>query len=161
MNKQRSKYEIDQSGKIEHTSSMTVIALANATFSKTIKITAVEKRKLIKAMIQLKRPHTTYVYHIFSTLIFILLSDKKIYNVLIDIEYPGHNASIKEKILQLLQRGDKKVPEIEFGLVGKKSFAHKAALAVFQKKQEADVIVKAEDIVGILSNKKGWRPQSG
>ena len=157
-------YQIDQSGKIEHTSKNTYVSLAN---SKTlvIKISSKEKRKLIKTIKELHPPHRTYIFQIFAVLIFILLKEGKPQEVLIDTEYSGHQASIKEVLIQLSERFQIKLPEISFGLVGKKSNSHLAAIAAYREERAVDITVKAENILkllyGNLSNKKGWRPRSG
>lgn len=140
------------------------IALANGK-TLIIKISSTEKRKLIEAIRELHRPHKTYVYQIFAGLIFLLLKDTKLQEVLIDTEYDGHNASIKEVLVQLFERFQKEVPEINFGYVGKRSSAHKAAIEAFRKKKKVTITATAEDMLKLLytklSNKKGWRPRSG
>lgn len=49
------KFEIDQSGKLEHTNRLTIVAYANGRI-KVLKISSVEKRKLIRAFRELERP---------------------------------------------------------------------------------------------------------
>ncbi len=158
----QSNYEIDQSGKIEQTNKPTIIAIANGKVA-TIKISAVEKQKLIKTITELRKPNKTYAYDIFSALIYLLLTYISPVEVEIDKEYPGHEAGIKERILQFFERTSTQNPEIYFGLVGKKSNAHIEALAVFQRKKKATFTVKAKDILKVLyvkPNKKGWRSRS-
>ena len=93
-------YQIDQSGKIEFTSRATVLALANGKV-KSIKITAVEKQKLLKAVKEIESPKQNYVYKIFATLIFLMIRDEKIRTVEIDKEYPGHESIIKDTLIYL------------------------------------------------------------
>ena len=85
--------------------------------------------------------------------------------ILIDTEYSGHQASIKEILIQLFERLQKEPPEISFGFVGKKSNAHLAAIAAYRDKREVDITVKAEDILKLLysnlTKEKGWRSRSG
>jgi hypothetical protein len=158
----KNQYQIDQSGKIEQTNKPTVVALANGEVM-TVKISAVEKQKLIKTIIELRRPHKTYKYDIFSALVFILLIQVYPVKVEIDKEYPGHEAGIKERIIQFFERMNKEPPEINFGLVGKKCQAHIRGLAVYKGKEKTNILVNSKDIISILylkPNKKGWRPQS-
>ena len=160
--KKHSIYEIDQSGKIEQTHRHTIVAIANGKVA-SIKISSVEKQKLIKMILELRRPNKTYTYDIFSALIYLLLRYISPNSVTIDKEYPGHEAGIKERLLQFFERDSLKSPGINFGLVGKTSSAHIHGLAVFQKKKRPTLIVGSEDILKVLyvkSNKKGWRPQS-
>ncbi|MBI2050242.1 MAG: hypothetical protein HYT31_00370 [Parcubacteria group bacterium] len=144
--------EIDQSGKIEHTSKTTVIAYANGS-SRSLQISASEKQKLIRTMKTNRHPKTTYVYTIFATLIFMLLRDMRASDstsVTIDREYPGKEPTIKNFLLQLYRKAHKKSPAIRFDTIGKKSMAHKAALAVFQNKKRPDIIVTAQDALQTL-----------
>lgn len=64
------KYQIDQSGKIEQTNKPTIVTLANGK-TLTIRISSVEKQKLIKTMIELNRPVKNYTHKIFAALIFL------------------------------------------------------------------------------------------
>jgi len=74
--------------------------------------------------------------------------------VTIDKEYTGHEDNIKNTLLPLLWRTD---PDFDaengrrtscaFRHVGKKSAAHKKALAVYHGKAEADTILKADDLL--------------
>lgn len=157
-------YQIDQSGKIENTAKSTYIALANGK-TLIVKISSVEKRRLIKTMKELRPPHRTYIFQIFAALIFVLLKEEKLQEVFIDTEYSGHQASIKEVLVQLFERFQKKLPEISFGFVGKKSNAHLAAIGAYRGDIQVVFTVKAEDILkllyGNLATKKGWRPRSG
>ena|SRR3989344_4781585 len=158
-------YQIDQSGKIEQTNKQTIVALANGT-KKSVRISAVEKQRLIKTMVELDYPQKNYTHKIFAAMIYILLQKSKVESVLIDTEYSGHDASIKEILIQLFQKSQKSCPEINFGYVGKHSNAHHLGISIFRNKQKADIIVGAKDILTILYDKlkkpkeKGWRPRS-
>lgn len=167
-------YQIDQSGKIEQTNRQTVVALANGK-KKTIKITSVEKQKLIKTILELDKPKKKYVHKIFGALLFLLLKDEGIKeSIMVDKEYYGHEPDIKNILLQLFEKYQLKSPEIDFGLVGKKSPAHDSGIRVFRKEDKAVLVVKAKDILEVLygkpkinkaslrvSTKKGWRSRSG
>lgn len=71
-------------------------------------------------------------------------------NVIIDREYPGHEATIKNLLLLLFNKINKSAPNIMFAEIGKKSIAHKTAIAVFRKEKKADIIIKADDIIKLL-----------
>lgn len=136
-------YQIDQSGKVEQTNKATVVALANG-HKKTVKISGSEKQKLIKIMGDLGRPHKTYIYRIFSALVYMALIGEPVKKFLVDTEYVGHNAEIKEALVQLFEKFGQELPEINFGFVGKKSPAHKAGINVFRKLAQPDIVVTAE-----------------
>lgn len=147
------RIEIDQSGKIEQTNKPTVVALSNHK-TKSVKITAVEKQKLIKTILELGRPNRTYAYQALAVLIFFLLRQEKFTEVLIDTEYQGHTASIKEILIQLFQKECLAFPEIKFGLIGKKSRAHSLAIKVFRKEGKPDLLLKATDVLELLYKKR-------
>ncbi len=124
-------------------------------------INAVEKRKLISSLKYIRKPNKTYTYDIFSALIYILIAGEKISEVEIDKEYPGHEISIKERLIQYFQTGKVNTPEISFVLVGKHSNSHIRALKVFQGKEKPGIMVNAKKVLEVIySNKKGWRPRS-
>jgi hypothetical protein len=155
-------YQIDQSGKIEQTNRQTIVALANGKIL-TVRISSIEKQKLIKTMLELDRPFKNYTHKIFAALIFILLSKQKLTEVLIDTEYSGHDANIKEILIQLFQKNKQTCPEINFGYVGKKSNAHLVGIDIFRNNRKADIIITGEDILKLFyekSKEKGWRPRS-
>ena len=143
------KYQIDQSGKVEDTNRLTIVAFANGKI-KSLKISAVEKQTLVRTMRALDYPEKIFIYKIFAALIFLLIKNEKIEEVVIDKEYPGHKATIKNLLLNLFRRVSKDAPIIDFDNIGKKSAAHKTAWEVFQGKREADMVVKANDIINLL-----------
>lgn len=142
-------YQIDQSGKVEDTNKLTVVAYANGKI-KSVKIGGIEKQKLLATMRALIHSKHNYIYKIFAALIYFLLADEKVDSVVIDREYFGHEAIIKGMIIQLLIKNGKSVPEIQFGYVGKSSRVHKAALDVFRGEREADLVLTAKDVLRIL-----------
>ena len=142
-------YEIDQSGKIEDTNKLTVVAYANGKI-KSVKIGSTEKQKLLKVVRTLDYPKQTYVYKIFAALIYFLLADEDIDYVIIDREYLGHEITIKGFLMYLLNKNGRNVPFIAFGHIGKSSPAHKAAIDIFRGKKEADLVVNAKEILKLL-----------
>ena len=142
-------YQIDQSGKIEHTNRPTIVSLANSK-THTIKITAAQKQKLLKAAKEITQPKLNYVYKIFAVFIFLITKDEKINQLEIDKEYPGHESVIKDTLIYLYKKYELTLPEINFVLVGKRSNCHKHALAVYQEKEKPNIIVKAEKIFETL-----------
>lgn len=153
-------YQIDQSGKIENTNRSTIVALANGK-KITIKISAREKQKLLAGLKKLEWPKTNYVYKVFATLIFLLIRDEKIGILEVDREYFGHESVIKDILIHLYNKQNLRMPEVTFVLVGKKSNAHKIALATFQSTLKPTIIVKAEIVFEVLYTKKGRRLRSG
>lgn len=142
-------YQIDQSGKVEDTKKLTIVAFANGRI-KSLKISAREKRKLVKAMRILDFPKKTFIYKIFAGLVFLLLKGEKIEEAVIDKEYPGHEATIKNIIVQLFRKTKRKPPEISFATISKQSNAHKAALEVFRGKRKADIAVQSKEVLKLF-----------
>ena len=142
-------YQIDQSGKVEDTNKLTVVAYANGKI-KSIKISSVEKQKLLAMMRTLDYPKQTYVYKIFTALIYFLLVDEDVDYVVIDQEYVGHEITIKGFLIYLLNKNGRNIPFIAFGHIGKTSSAHKAAVDVFRGKKKADLVVNAKEILKLL-----------
>lgn len=137
--------EIDQSGKVEDTQKLTVVCFANGKV-KTLLISAKEKRKAVNIIRDLDKPKRTFVFRIFSGLLFLLIKDENIEAVVIDEEYPEHEATIKFILLTLFEKFRKTPPTISFRRIGKKSQAHIAALSVFQGKKNPDMVVTAKDL---------------
>jgi hypothetical protein len=144
--------EVDQSGKFEWTQKATVLALANGTRF-TIRISAREKR-LIQQELKRRKPEWSknlVKVYVFSVLVYLLLRDRMamLDRVIIDTEYTGYEAVIKNRILSLCRRQGMKVfaDQIVFQQVGKKSPAHKAAIAVFRAEVEPDKEVRAADVL--------------
>jgi len=144
--------EIDQSGKIEDTNKLTVIAFTEGKI-KSLKISAREKQKLVKAMRIIDYPKKSFIYKIFAGLVFLLLKDEKMEEVVIDSEYPGKEATIKNIIIQLFQKAKRKTPEINFDFISKQSNAHKVALEVFRGKRKADLIINSKQVLGLFYKK--------
>jgi hypothetical protein len=70
-------------------------------------------------------------------------------SVVIDPEYEGYEAIIKEWIMTLCHREGIVVyrEQVTFHRVGKKSPAHELAYRTFKKRLIADQIIRAEDIL--------------
>lgn len=125
------KYQIDQSIKIENTQKASYVCLSNG---KTIvcSISAKDKRELKLFFRELGKP-LIFKLFTFSTLVAATIREVKPSSVLIDCEYTGHERQIKSFVLQILRIEGFKEPMIDFILVGKKSPAHLGAHGALKK----------------------------
>lgn len=142
------RVEIDQSGKLEDTNRLTVIALSTG---KTIGIIAREKQALQKYFRQINK-RRQYIYKTFAILVFLIIkSGEKLDEIVIDREYPGQEPLIKSYLLELLRSVDYPIHKrsIIFRSIGKKSMAHALAYKAFQNKR-AQIHVKTKDILKFL-----------
>jgi len=98
------KIEIDQSGKIENTSKNTIIAFSDD-ISGSIFIKAKDKREIQKVFRQIGKSKV-FIYKLFAILIFLLIKNhlKRLEEIIIDEEYPGKSALIKNFLLQKLEQ---------------------------------------------------------
>lgn len=143
------KYYIDQSGKIENTKNLTVVAYS-ADKSKSLKISAVEKRKLVKVLKITEERKKLITYELFATLVFILIKSENIEELIIDIEYRGHEGSIKNFIKNYYSHINKKLPDISFELITQKSPAHKVAIDTFRGIRKPDLVISAKEVLEYL-----------
>ncbi len=143
-------YEVDQSNKIE-CSGYTALALTNDK-DYAIRISGREKRAAIKAMRQRFERLSRKLIHIrlFTVALYYLIRELPAGAlVTIDTEYTGHEANIKAMLLYWLRQAGPGISpyDIAFGQVGKKSRAHKKALAIYRGKAKADRTLKADDLL--------------
>lgn len=145
--------EIDQSWKIEDTNKKSVIAFSNST-SASLLISAKEKKAIQQLYRQAGKPEI-FVYRLFSVLIFILVKDylEQVDSIVVDTEYPGKEALIKDFILQLIWKY--KDPSFNknklwFKQIGKRSRAHKVAYATFKESRRCTESVGLKDIAKYL-----------
>ncbi len=146
-------YQLDMSGRIEYTSTKTVLALAN-TFSSTVSINSTEKRKLIAIMKKLDRPKKTYIYKIFAALLFLLIKDAHISYLVIDKEYTGQETKIIDTLQYLYRNIQQEMPKIIFDFIGKRSNAHLLGINTYRRNQKPGKTISAEELLGILYTKK-------
>lgn len=145
--------EIDQSGKVEETNRITVIAFSNH-ITKAVVIPAAVKRECIERLRRGGRNKQTFVFQIFAAGIFCLIEEHihQLERIIIDTEYPGREGDIKGMLLNAIFRIRPDFPKqsIVFSQVGKKSGSHFKAYGVFTGKQKADRRLTLEDILGAL-----------
>ncbi len=147
-------YQIDQSGKIEQTERNTVIACINS-HQITIFLRKSEKRKLQQIFISLEMKKF-FPYLTFAALLALLIKKlKPKTKIIIDKEYFGHEKLIEDKVkIYLEQLGEKSLPQIEFGHVGKLSKAHNLAYLVAVNKKKPDLTVNAKEVMAVILGTK-------
>ena len=137
------KIEIDQSGKIENTNKDTVIAFSDDNFGSLL-IKAKDKREIQEIFRQAGKPRV-FIYKLFTILIFLLIKNhlKKVEEIVIDEEYPGKSALIKDLLLREIRKIRPRFlkENISFRQIGKKSKAHNIAYNTFKKKRKTDIVV--------------------
>lgn len=148
-----SKYQIDQSGKIEQTERNTVIAYTNKQqFTALLKKR--EKRKL-QRVFRAADMQNLFPYLTFAALLAILiykLSPK--HKIIIDREYMGHEDFIAERIKVFINQLGGKLAQVEFGHVGKLSKAHQLGYIVAVGKEKASLVVTADEVLKIIFGTK-------
>lgn len=147
-------YQIDQSGKIEQTNKMTVIA-----FSDSTKYAVVYPAKIKHKIQEVFRMHgftALFIYYSFSVGVYYLLEhlEQKSY-ITIDLEYPGKDKIIKQFVDSLLKKNNKPDHDINFARIGNRPLAHYAAKDVFDKKIKANKILSVKDIIKAIKKTDG------
>ena len=117
------KIEIDQSGKIEHTSRPTVVAFSNKE-SNVLVILAKDKKAVQKYFRKIGKPKL-FIYFTFMVLVYYLIENhlKKYDQIIIDREYPGYEKLISRTLKQWI----KDSIAVTIAQIGKKSRAHDLA----------------------------------
>jgi hypothetical protein len=143
--------EVDQSGKFETTKMDTVLAFSDG-ISFSILIPSTVKRDCLTILRNKKTLGPTLYDQLFATGLFFLLRNyiERMNEVIIDTEYKGREAGIKDHLINILHRAGRPVrrEQISFGYVGKQSPAHKIALATLKREQNPNLILTVEDILG-------------
>ncbi len=146
------RIEIDQSIKLENTNQDTIIAFSNHCLG-SILIRARDKRELQKFFRRIGK-HKIFIYRLFAILIYILIKKhlKDINEIVIDQEYPGKSALIKDFLLREIKKVRPHFPKenIFFKLVGKKSKAHYLAYGVQIGKKLPDREANYKEILKFL-----------
>lgn len=146
------KYQIDQSGKIEQTNKVTIIAFSNGK-SGSVKLSSTDKRYLQDIYRQAGKSKS-FALQVFSALLYALLEKFKLEKIMlvIDKEYPGHEDLIRSYLIQLARKRDKiklSPEEIRFGLVGKSSIVHGIASKAFRI-NKGDFSVNSKTILALV-----------
>ena len=140
------KIEIDQSGRIEYTSKLTVVAYSNGV-NKSLLITAKDKRKIQAIYRRIGQPRL-FAQKVFAVAIFDLIKNNlgRIDEIIIDREYTGYDSLIKQLIFEVAKRNSKEIEKemISFRSIGRKSNAHKIAWTAYKNKK-TDIKLTAQD----------------
>ena len=148
-------YEIDQSNKIEVGRKPTALALTNDD-DYSIAIPANERRAAFAA-VQNRYERKSVTIMFFTAAVYFLVRELPAgATVSIDCEYTGKERYIRGLLLQWLRddRPDITADRITFGQVGRKSRAHKTALAIHRGEREADRTLRADDLVAQITGSK-------
>lgn len=144
------RVEVDQSGKIGDTKVPTALSFSNGD-SLVILIPATVKRKCILELRKRGKSGPTLYLQLFAVGLYLLLKDhiSSLDQITIDIEYMGHDAKIKEQLLNLFLRANGFMPEatLDFRYIGKKSNAHEKAFAVFTGQIRPDRIIGFREMI--------------
>ena len=149
----RHRVEVDQSIKIEDTGA-TVLAFANG-ISAAVVIPGLVKRAALNALLLRGKSRQTARLMLFAAGLALLLKDHldDLERVVIDVEYEGQEAPIREFLLMYIWRTH---PEFEpwhitFKQVGKRSTAHVKANAVRQGKDRNYRKLMEKEVLALVS----------
>lgn len=150
----KTRYEIDQSIKIEQTERDTILAIANGSnFAIVLKR---EDKKFLQKIFRERGEPRVFIYFVFAAMLTILLIEAKITkNIVVDQEYLSHEDLIKLKLKRFLRDQKKEFlfNNISFGLIGKKSPAHSYAAKILSGKIKPQKIVKLQNLLNIINGK--------
>ncbi|MGA9349863.1 MAG: hypothetical protein WBW48_13815 [Anaerolineae bacterium] len=154
------RIEVDQSGKIEQTDKNTALAFSND-ISYVVLIPARVKREAINLLrVTGKRGKNLYI-SLFAAALYQLLKDHldRVDLIVIDMEYEGNEQDVKLALLNLIWQRHPTYPaaNITFRCIGKKSTAHKKALAAYRGVATADRTLKVEELLVSVVGKKQKR----
>ena len=151
--------EVDQSGRIDQTNRPTVLAISDG-ISLSILISARDKQAVLVALRRIKPKWSTAAIHIhvFSALLHLLLCDvlSRMDLVIIDPEFPGHEALIKDRLLTLCRGKGVTVhnDQITFHRIGRKSPAHSLAWQVYTGLSDPDRVISLQDVMAEFGNRR-------
>ena len=132
----------------------TVLAFSNDV-QHAIRIPAAVKRNLVRHLRQKGKSKTRAVILLFSAALFLLLRDtlERIDQIVIDVEYEGYEDEIKGWLLSHIYQLDPVFDKtrVRFQRVGKKSPAHRRALAVFRGQEPPDRVITEQVLLSTLS----------
>ena len=152
-----SNIEIDQSGKMGDLAVHTVLAFAND-IEYAILIPARVKRAIIQKLRAWGKSKVRAVLQIFAAGLFLLVRDSlgEVEQIVIDTEYTGYDVDIRSMLLNHIWRMDPTFDKelLVFRRIGKKSPAHKLALATYQGKQGANRRIEERELWAILGKEK-------
>ena len=138
-------YQIDQSGKVEQTNKDTVLCLANGNLD-TIFIKAGVKRQLQEIFRRNGQPRNYVLFTFCAALSLLLKRNLSIGRIIIDKEYFGKEAIIKEILLEMMEENRDKII-IEFGIIGKRVNAHIKGYQVYKGKRNPEKVLNQEAIL--------------
>jgi len=148
-----SSVEIDQSGKMENLTRDTVLALSNDV-QRTIRIPAAVKQKMVAQLRREGKSKLRAVLRLFVAGLFLLIWEelKQIDQIVIDTEYTGYEADIRGMLLHRIQRVELTFEKerLVFRRVGKKSPAHRLALATYRGERDADDVIDEGTLLAAL-----------
>jgi hypothetical protein len=89
---------------------------------------------------------------LFATTLFFLLKDNlsDLVRIVIDVEYTGKDAQIKQHLYSLLERAGYSIEQerVEFALIGNKSPAHAMAIGILRRHAQANRTLTLEELLG-------------
>ena len=144
------KVEVDQSGKIGDTKVPTVLAFSNDE-DYAILIPATVKRKCVLALRERGKDIDSLYIQLFSICLYLLLKShaKRLTQIIVDFEYPGHDRQIKQQVLHLMRRA--KIIHtrfyVNFEHIGKRSRAHEKAWHVYNRKERPGKVIGFREIM--------------
>ena len=148
--------EVDQSTKIGDTHAPTVLAMADDV-EWSLLISAAVKRACIQTLRGRWKSKTVLYFRLFAAALFLLLREhlERIDQIVIDIEYPGHERDIKSDLLRFCRQAGFSIdPDIVcFALVGKRSRVHRIAIETLRGKRLPDVVVTTGELLQVIGVK--------
>lgn len=142
--------ELDQSIRFDDTSDDTILAYANGDH-RSVLIPASVKRECLRILRGQGRSTRTLYIQLFATGLYFLLKEgiENLSRVVIDLEYMGRDAQIREHLINLLRREGKAVEaeQIQFAQIGKLSPAHDLAIDTLRRRKQPDLVLTVEDVL--------------
>lgn len=142
--------EVDQSGKVEQFNMDTVVALSNDRKYAVL----IPKKVKQEIFMSHKTQCDNLKYKMFSTALYYCIKNFIDENrlTLICTEYERKESIIKAFLVDLLKENNlyANYKLIRFGILTKKSPAHKLAISVFRKTKEPDIALSANHICPLL-----------
>jgi hypothetical protein len=142
--------EVDQSIRFDNTSDDTVLAYANGD-CRSLLIPASVKRDCLRHLRRIGYSTRTLYIRLFTTALYFLLRERveNMSRIVIDLEYPGRDAQIREHLINLLRKDGKSTgrAQIQFARIGKRSPAHELAIETLRRHKVPDLVLTQRDLL--------------